>query len=146
MSLARRMSDKHETDVAMWLGGRKSKGSGNQHNDQMDGRTNRYQNRFAWAWDCKATRGQSVSVSLKMLDKAIEQAGGERPLIPLRFYANDRLTEHRDVFVVDKDDFLELLQELDHLRMLQADPLRQAIQIREDGMLREERAVREGRA
>jgi hypothetical protein len=43
-----------------------------------------------------------------MLDKAKEQADGERPMIALRFYDDDRLRGYEDWFIVRADDFLEL--------------------------------------
>ncbi len=103
-----RMGEKHETWLAEQLRGRKSRGSGNQWRDQMDGRRSRYRFDFAWAWDGKSTLGKSMSITRDMLKKAVEQAGAERPMIALRFYDNERLSSFDDWILVRADDFLEL--------------------------------------
>lgn len=96
----------HETWLCKVLVGRRMRGSGNQFSGQMDGRQDRYSERFAFAWDGKATESKSVSVSRAMLDKAVEQAGAERPLIALRYVSAGERPE--DWFVVRADDFIEL--------------------------------------
>lgn len=123
--LRHKMSEAHEHDLAEWLGGRQAKGSGNQFNDQMDGRHDRYQQRFSFAWDGKATRGKSISVTRAMWDKAVEQAGGERPMLPLRFYDTDRLAIGEDLAVVGLHDLIEmrdiaieLADRLEHIRKI----------------------------
>jgi hypothetical protein len=103
-----KMGDVHETWLAKVFAGRKSRGSGSQWRDPMDGRRSRYKSKFAWAWDGKSTRANSLSVSREMLKKAVEQAGGERPMIAIRFYNDDRLTSFDDWILVKADDFLEL--------------------------------------
>lgn len=109
-ALNRRMSDKHEADLAEWFGGRVTPGSGNQFNRPMDGRQSHLNQSVAFAWDGKSTRGASISVTLPMWAKAIEQSHGERPLLPLRFYGDDRLTIIRaDLAVINVHDLLELL-------------------------------------
>ena len=74
----------------------------------MDGRNNRYDQPFAFAWDCKATLSKSVSIPRTMTAKAVEQADGERPLIPIRFYDDESLRSHEDWVLVRWDDFLEI--------------------------------------
>lgn len=106
----RDLSDKHEAYLADLLGGRRTRGSGNQFNDQMDGRQHRFDGPVAFAWDGKATTGKSISVSLAMWEKAVEQAGGERAALALRWYLNERLTEAVDLITVSADDFAELLE------------------------------------
>jgi hypothetical protein len=103
-----RMGERHEEWVAQFLGGVKSRGSGNQWRAPMDGRHNRFNSHLAFAWDCKSTLGKSLSVSREMLRKAREQADGERPMIPIRFYDNERLTSWDDWILVTADDFREL--------------------------------------
>jgi hypothetical protein len=78
----------------------------------MDGRNNRLTVPYAFAWDGKSTLGRSIGVSLSMWDKAVEQAGGERPMLGLRFYANERLDVLRDLVVVNAYDMSEMLAEL----------------------------------
>lgn len=103
------MSDAHEEFLAELLGGRRARGSGNQFNDQMDGR-NRADVPFALAWDGKSTLGNSVGVSASMWDKAKEQAGGEIPMLALRWYGDTRLTPTRDLVVLDAHDFAAILE------------------------------------
>ena len=104
------MSDRHEADVAALLGCRMTKSSGNQFNDQMDGRHDGGAWRFAF--DGKATFGQSIGVSRAMWDKAIEQSHGARPLLPLRFYEDWRLRPALDLVVADLNDLAEMIGEL----------------------------------
>jgi hypothetical protein len=106
--LRHKMGDQHEDWLSVVLHGRKSRGSGNQWRDPMDGRRSRYRSLFAWAWDGKSTLAKSITISRAMLTKAVEQAGGERPMIAVRFYDNERLTSYEDWFLVRADDFLEL--------------------------------------
>jgi hypothetical protein len=104
------MSDKHEVFLAELLDGRRSKGSGNQYNDAMDGRNRRYEQAYAFAWDGKSTLGKSVGVTREMWSKAVEQSDGERPMLALRWYDDYRLNPGLDLVVVDANDFAELLQ------------------------------------
>lgn len=115
-ALTKRMANSHESDVAVLFGGRRTRGSGNQFNNPADGRQSRYRNLFAFAWDCKSTRGASISVSRKMWTKLREQAGGERPLLPLRFYDTDMLQVGLDLAVVEMDDLRELVTAIEDLR------------------------------
>lgn len=109
--LNRAMSKDHEADICERLGARPSRGSGNQFNTPMDGRQHRLLRRFAFAFDGKATRGESIGVGRRMWAKAVDQAGGERPMLALRFYRNDRLSEYDpDLAVISMDDLLELIE------------------------------------
>lgn len=107
----RKMSDRHEEDLVAILGGRMTKGSGNQWHDQMDGRTSHRHNAFAFAWDGKSTFGKSVGVSREMWAKAKEQATAERPMIPLRFYDDERLHVGLDLVVISLNDAAEIIEE-----------------------------------
>lgn len=102
------MSQAHEKDIAKWFGGSVSPGSGNQWHSPGDGRTSRWQRLVSWAWDCKATRANSISITREMLDKITDQAQGEWPMVPIRFYGDDRLTVFEDWTVVRIDDLLEM--------------------------------------
>jgi hypothetical protein len=104
------MGDEHEGFLVSLFGGRQAPGSGNQWRNPMDGRTSRKHLRFAFAWDGKSTLSKSVGVTIAMWDKAREQAGGERPMLALRFYANESLEVIRDLVVVDAHVFAELLE------------------------------------
>lgn len=110
MSLNKRMGDTHEEFLVGLYGGRQTRGSGNQWHNPMDGRQSSRQVAYAFAWDGKSTLSKSVGVSLSMWDKAREQAHGERPMIALRWYSNERLEVIRDLVVVDAHDFAEILE------------------------------------
>lgn len=120
MSLNKKMGDAHEEYLVSVLGGRKTRGSGNQQNNPMDGRHNRYEQVVAFAWDGKSTRGKSIGVSREMLDKAKEQAVGERPMVALRFYDDDRLRHFEDWACIQMDDLLELLERSERLSKIEA--------------------------
>jgi hypothetical protein len=112
VSINRKMSDKHEAFLCSLFDGRPTKGSGNQWRDPTDGRNNHMTTRFAFAWDGKSTLGKSVGVSREMWGKVVEQAGAERPMLPLRFYDNERLDVGLDLVVVNAYDLSEMLSEL----------------------------------
>lgn len=118
MSLAHDMGDEHEAFLADLFGGHRTRGSGNQWQNPADGRTSRMHVPFAFAWDGKSTLHKSIGVSLAMWDKIREQAGGERPMLALRYYDNQKLDVLRDLVVVDANDFAELLAESDRLRRI----------------------------
>jgi hypothetical protein len=111
-SLNKDMAAKHEAFLASLLEGSQSRGSGNQWTNPMDGRHNRMTERFAFAWDGKSTLSKSVGVTRAMWAKAVLQAGGERPMLGLRFYDNERLDVGLDLLVVNPYDFSEMLTEL----------------------------------
>jgi len=104
MSLNKRMGDKHEEDVAALLDGRVSRGSGNQWHNPMDGRTSEY------AWDCKSTLKQSMSISREMWEKARQQAGAHTPLLPVRFYDNEALDVGLDLALINIHDLAALIE------------------------------------
>jgi hypothetical protein len=106
-----RMSVLHENYVSEALGGTHSRGSGNQAANPSDGRQDHHTASVAFSWDCKATIAQSISVKVSDWEKIVEQSLGERPMLPIRLYSNDRLTAWLDLFVLAPDDFLELLDE-----------------------------------
>ena len=110
MSINTKMSQVHEAFLVKMLGGRKTKASGSQWQDQMDGRHARREQEFAFAWDGKSTFAKSIGLTRVMWEKAKEQAHGERPLLPLRFYDTSRLDVGLDLVVMDLNDFVELLE------------------------------------
>ncbi|GAA1978948.1 hypothetical protein [Kitasatospora viridis] len=108
--LNQKMGNGHEQHVADRLGMRRSRGSGNQWRDPIDARHNRLDTEYAFAADAKSTLAKSLSVSLAMWHKAVEQAGGERPMLALRFYTDRTLADvHADLAVSLLDDFADLL-------------------------------------
>jgi hypothetical protein len=106
--LNKRMGDLHEKHVAEVLGQRQTRGSGNQWRDQMDSKHDRTTCVFAFANDGKSTLGKSIGVSRAMWAKAVEQAGGERPMLTLRFYDDASLKVHADLAACDLLDFAEM--------------------------------------
>lgn len=106
----RAMSDAHEAFIAKTFGGRITPGSGNQAANQMDVRQHRFDEAVAFAFDGKSTFANSITIDReKDWAKAIEQAHGERPAMPLRWYATRRLEPALDLVLVDAQDFAELL-------------------------------------
>lgn len=114
MSLNSKMGDRHEDDLQKLLGGRRTRGSGSQWRDQMDGRHNRWRERFAFAWDGKSTLAKSMSIPRKMWEKAREQAGGERPMLALRYYDTESLDIGEDLVALSLNDFVEVLEAANH--------------------------------
>lgn len=116
----RQMSDAHEVALVHAFGGRRTPGSGNQAANPMDGRQNRYTEDLAFAWDGKSTLGASITIDLKMIEKARDQALGERPMLALRWYATERLAVAEDWVAVTLDDMQELLETAREARLLRA--------------------------
>jgi hypothetical protein len=102
-------SRKHEEDFAALIGGSRVPGSGSQWHAKADA-ANQHFELFAFRGDCKCTQGQSIAVSRAMLKKLFEDAGAERPALPLRFYANERLDVTYDLVAITAADFGELLE------------------------------------
>lgn len=121
MSLNKDMGDAHEEYLAEVLGMRQSRGSGNQWRDPIDARHNRLDTEWAFAVDGKSTLAKSISITRAMWDKAVEQAGGERPMLGLRFYDDSARTVHADLAAVDLLDFAEMREVA--LKWEQAQPL-----------------------
>jgi hypothetical protein len=103
-----RMGEIHEEHLAEINGGRKSRSSGNQWHDQADGRNSR-DDPFNFAWDGKSTLGKGITITLDMIAKIREQAGGERPQIGLRWYKTGDLTQVAEDWIAVRDvDFEEM--------------------------------------
>jgi hypothetical protein len=116
------MGDTHEAFLVDLFGGKQARGSGNQWRQPMDGRTSRKHLRFAFAWDGKSTLGKSLTVPLLMIRKAKEQAGGNRPMIALRWYDSEQpfaLRPVEDWVAVKAQDMAELLTEANALAALE---------------------------
>lgn len=108
----RKMSTRHEQHLADVLDGRMTRGSGSSWVDQTDGKHRLDPERaYPFAWDGKSTLGKSVSVSLAMWQKLNEQTeAGKFPLLPLRFYGDERLTQVKaDLVCLDLHLFADLL-------------------------------------
>lgn len=111
--LNHRMGRLHEAWFARLFSGIEHPGSGNHLTNQGDGRRSAHRFGLGWVWDCKSTLAKSLTVTLATWDKLVEQAGTERPLLPLRFYLNNRLTECVDLVVMRPDDLIEALELLE---------------------------------
>lgn len=122
MPTTRQMSDRHEADVAALLGGRVTVGSGNQHNDPMDGKHGYKEARYTFAWDGKCSLGQSVSVTRPMWEKAVDQARAFRPMLALRLWRDTRLTTTDvDLIAVEANTFAEILDDANRVPELEAE-------------------------
>jgi hypothetical protein len=108
-----RMSDLHERWFTRLFAGSLHPGSGNQLANQADGHRSAYRYGLGWVWDCKSTVAKSISVTLAAWDKLTEQAGTDRPLMPLRLYLNHRLTQCVDLVVMKPEDLIEILEMLE---------------------------------
>jgi hypothetical protein len=121
-----RMGELHEIHLAEVLGGTKTKSSGNQWSDPMDGK-NHADLPWSFRWDGKSTRGKQIAVTLDMIAKAREQAGTRYPALGLRWYANDTLTDVTEEWtafpdevtaelLADARETAQLREELKHAR------------------------------
>jgi hypothetical protein len=112
-----KMSRLHEEFLAELVGGTRSKGSGNQWTQPADGRASRILNEYGWATEGKATCGQGIEITRKILEKLDEQAEGERPLIGLRWYADETLeTVAHELVAMQAADLQEVLDDNARLR------------------------------
>lgn len=103
-----RMGELHEEHLAEINGGRKSRSSGNQWHDAGDGRNHR-DDPFNFCWDGKSTLGKGITITLDMIAKIRDQAGGERPEIGLRWYKTGDLTQVAEDWIATRDvDFEEM--------------------------------------
>lgn len=108
----RDMSHRHETHLADVLDGRMTRGSGSTWHDKADGKHRHGTRTYAFAWDGKSTTGKSIGVSVAMWDKIVEDADGMIPMIPLRFYADTRLSRVTlDLVALELDTVVELLED-----------------------------------
>lgn len=116
-----KMGSEHVEGLAAVIGGRVTRGSGNQWDDPIDARQDRHNEEFAFAAEGKSTLGQSISFSRDLIAKAREQAGGERPLIGLRFYRTEDLREVDEdwaaILLADLAELLDAARERDSLRV-----------------------------
>jgi hypothetical protein len=108
--VTRDLSNLHEDFLADLLKGRKTKNSGAQWNDQMDGVNDPYEQPYAMAWDGKATQGKSVGVTRDMWAKAVEQSHGLITALALRWYGPGyALKPELDLIAVEAQEFAAIL-------------------------------------
>jgi len=116
----RDMSDRHETDLVAVLGGERTRNSGAVWSDQGDGHQTGLDQHWTFGWDGKSTLSKSIGVSLEMWEKLTEQSRGLEPLLPLRFYANTRLTQVTlDLVVLELETFSQILDDANAYRKMQ---------------------------
>jgi hypothetical protein len=112
-----RMSQQHEAAAAALVGGERSPGSGNQWKGPADGRSSRIKNEYGWVLECKATCGQGIEITRRIIDKLAGQAEGERPLILMRWYADESLEGvSHDLAAMTWADFREVMDDNASLR------------------------------
>jgi len=117
MPTTRKMSARHEEDLVAVLGGQRTKNSGAVGSDQMDCHQAGLDQHYKFAWDGKATLGKSIGVSRDMWHKAVEQSRHLFTAIPLRFYADTRLTRvDIDLIALDLETFAEILKDANTFR------------------------------
>ena len=115
----RKMSDRHEEDLADLLGGTRTRNSGAVWSDQSDGHMLASEEYWRFAWDGKSTLGKSIGVNRDMLAKLREQSRGLEPMLPLRWYADSRLTMvDEDWIAVEAETFAQILEEANAYRRL----------------------------
>lgn len=110
-TLNQQMADSHEADIAEWIAGSQTKGSGNQWHNQGDAKNNERKLPFPVTADGKSTLGKSIGVSLGMWRKIVEQTFGQIPTLFLRFYRDESLRiVEEDLVVLRARDFVEILE------------------------------------
>jgi hypothetical protein len=110
-TLNQQMGDAHEADIAGWIAGSQTKGSGNQWHNQGDAKNNERKIPFPITADGKSTLAKSIGVSLFMWRKIVEQTFGQIPTLFLRFYRDESLRiVEEDLVVLRARDFMEILQ------------------------------------
>lgn len=107
-----KMAQRHEADVAEVLGGRQTRGSGNQWRDTTDGKHVEGTVQYGFAWDGKSTTAKSTALTRRDWEKLVDQADDFLPAMPIRFYQDTRLTQvGLDLIVTKLDHFAEILAE-----------------------------------
>lgn len=102
----KKMSRLHEEHIAEAWGGEVQRGSGNQWNNPGDVRENHVTTPVAVCADGKATAGASIAIARADLRKLAEQAGAEIPVLPVRFYDDERLQDYADYVLLREEDGL----------------------------------------
>lgn len=105
------MSQLHEKFAAEVIDGTRSKASGAVWTHPADGRASRMTHEFGWANECKATLGKEITLTRLIVEKGIDQAGGERILFWLRWYEDESLQRVTyDLVSMEVENFRELLE------------------------------------
>ncbi len=119
MPVTRKMSDRHEDDLADVLDGIKTKNSGATWADRSDGHQTHSEGHWRFAWDGKSTLGRSIGITREMWLKIGEQSRGLLPMIPLRWYRDERLTAvDVDLVAIDLETFAEIQHDANAYRAM----------------------------
>lgn len=117
----RKMSDRHESDLVALLGGERTRNSGAVWSDQGDGHQTGLDQYWRFGWDGKSTLGKSIGVTRDMLAKLREQCRGLEPMLPLRWYANDRLTMvDEDWAAIELETLAQIVEDANRFRRIKA--------------------------
>lgn len=113
------MSKRHEEDLCEVLEGEGTRNSGAVWSDPSDGHQTSSEGFWRFAWDGKSTLGKSIGITKEMWDKICEQARGLEPMIPLRWYRDQRLTMvELDLVVISLETFSEMQKDANAYRAL----------------------------
>lgn len=99
------MGARHVEHAAGVLGAVPSAASGSKWQNPADGRSP-HDGPYPIAIEGKSTRGKSLAITLDMIAKLREQSLGENPVLPLRWYGTDDLTEVTEDWAAVPLDFL----------------------------------------
>lgn len=113
----RKMSSRHEEDLVALLGGERTRNSGAVWSDQGDGHQTGLDQYWTFGWDGKSTLGKSIGVTREMLAKLRTQCRGLEPMLPLRWYRDERLTVvDEDWIAVEAETFASVLEDANRWR------------------------------
>jgi hypothetical protein len=110
--VTRKMSARHEDDLVALLGGERTRNSGAVWSDQADGHQTGLEQHWRFTWDGKSTLGKSIGITREMLTKLREQSRGLEPMLPLRWYRDERLTMvDEDWIAIEADTLAQVLED-----------------------------------
>lgn len=115
----RKMSSRHEDDLVALLGGERTRNSGAVWSDQADGHQTGSDAYWRFGWDGKSTLGKSIGITRKMLAKLREQCRGLEPMLPLRWYADERLTRvDEDWIAIEAETLAQIIEDANRWRLV----------------------------
>jgi hypothetical protein len=115
----RKMSDRHEDDLVAILGGERTRNSGAVWSDQADVHQTGLDQHYRFTMDGKSTLGKGITITREMIAKLREQSRGLDPLLPLRWYLDDRLTMvDEDWVALDLETFQAMLADANKYRRM----------------------------
>lgn len=120
--VTRKMSDLHERHVAEVLDGTRTRNSGAVWSDQSDGHHLASDEHWRFAWDGKSTLGKSIGVTREMWEKLGQQSRNLLPMLPLRWYRDNRCVNvDLDLVAIELDTFAEILEDANAWRRAKAE-------------------------